>query len=209
MFLKDKINEKYDNPKIYVVSDTHFSHQNIIKYCDRPFKDEHHMNEVLIHKWNKVIKEDDVVIHLGDVGFGSINKIMDDLRRLNGIKYLVPGNHDYGKHLIKYETNEIFEVLRGGAVFFDESTILTHKPYKKHMMEKAVTKNPNTINVHGHIHNKTLQSFQKDFADLGVEDRYEDYDFGRYLNVSVEMINYKPILIEDMIHIHDLFEGAK
>lgn len=33
---------------VWVTSDTHFSHKNIIEYCNRPFKDIYHMNETLV-----------------------------------------------------------------------------------------------------------------------------------------------------------------
>lgn len=55
---------------IYFIADTHFNHTNIIKYCKRPFKDANEMNEYIIEKWNSVVKDDDIVYHLGDVGFG-------------------------------------------------------------------------------------------------------------------------------------------
>lgn len=56
---------------ICFIADTHFNHENIIKYCDRPFSNTKEMNEYIIQKWNSVAKEDDVVYHLGDVGFGT------------------------------------------------------------------------------------------------------------------------------------------
>ena len=57
---------------IYFIADTHFNHANIIKYCNRTFKNTHEMNEYIIQKWNSVVKKDDTVYHLGDVGFGSL-----------------------------------------------------------------------------------------------------------------------------------------
>lgn len=54
---------------IFVTSDTHFNHKNIIKYCNRPFKDVEEMNEAIINNWNNLVTNDDVIYHLGDFGF--------------------------------------------------------------------------------------------------------------------------------------------
>ena len=49
---------------IYFIADTHLNHANIIKYCNRPFKNTCEMNEYIIQKWNSVVKNDDIVYHL-------------------------------------------------------------------------------------------------------------------------------------------------
>jgi len=84
---------------IYFVSDTHFSHANIIKYSKRPFKDIVEMDEILIENWNKVVKPKDIVYHLGDFSFAKETETNKILLRLNGNKLLLKGNHD--KSLIK------------------------------------------------------------------------------------------------------------
>ena len=56
-----------DKDKIFFTSDTHFFHNNIIKYTNRPFKNVNEMNEELIKRWNSVVPKDGIVFHLGDV----------------------------------------------------------------------------------------------------------------------------------------------
>ena len=80
--------------KVYVISDTHFGHANIIKYCDRPFNDADQMDSMLIKNWNEIITPDDIVWHLGDFALKNKEKTINYFRRLNGRKMLVLGNHD-------------------------------------------------------------------------------------------------------------------
>jgi len=51
---------------IYFTSDHHFGHENIIKYCHRPFESVKEMNQEMIWQWNNVVASDDIVYHLGD-----------------------------------------------------------------------------------------------------------------------------------------------
>ena len=68
---KQFIYTEKDAEKIFFTSDTHFGHENIIKYCKRPFKDVKEHDAELIRRWNEKVPEDGIVFHLGDVAFGN------------------------------------------------------------------------------------------------------------------------------------------
>ena len=81
--------------KVWFTSDTHFYHENILKYCSRPFKDIEEMNNELVRRWNETVPPDGVVFHLGDFAFASSREWSEILDRLNGQIYLILGNHDF------------------------------------------------------------------------------------------------------------------
>lgn len=81
--------------KLWFWSDQHFNHKNIIKYCERPFTDCQDMEDQLIANYKNVIKEDDVVVWVGDVTFMGDTFMNTILRDLPGYKILIMGNHDF------------------------------------------------------------------------------------------------------------------
>lgn len=83
----------------FFTSDTHFSHKNIIKYCNRPFASIEEMDVKMMTNWNNVVKPDDLVYHLGDVTFGNPENLT-----LNGSKILIIGSHDDPKKLRPFFT---------------------------------------------------------------------------------------------------------
>lgn len=79
---------------IFFSSDLHFDHKNIIKYSHRPYADVDEMNEALITNHNSVVKPGDTWYHLGDFCFGGSDRIPKHLKRMNGQKIFLKGNHD-------------------------------------------------------------------------------------------------------------------
>jgi len=78
----------------WFTADTHFGHENIIRYCGRPYRSAADMDWNLIRRWNERVAEKDVVYHLGDFALWSIKGSASYLPRLRGRKILVVGNHD-------------------------------------------------------------------------------------------------------------------
>lgn len=78
----------------WVTADLHLGHTNIIKYCDRPFSDANHMDQVLINNWNKMVAAEDTVYHIGDFTLGSEWDAKQYISRLQGKIIFLPGSHD-------------------------------------------------------------------------------------------------------------------
>lgn len=79
---------------IFFTSDLHIYHNNVIRYCNRPFKDIEEMNYKLVQNWNNVVKPEDTVYNMGDFSL-AFRPVEVFSHQLNGIKKLCPGNHDF------------------------------------------------------------------------------------------------------------------
>lgn len=161
---------------IWVISDTHFQHQNIIKYCDRPFETYQEADERMIENWNKVVKPGDKVYHLGDVYFGNAQTAWDLLARLNGQKRLILGNHDNGKDQV---LQKIFKKIEVWRMFPEFGLLLTHVPVHESTLGRGMGPSEKMLNIHGHIHQNPSPS-------------------DNHQCVCVEQINYTPVHIEEL-----------
>jgi len=162
------------NLNTYIISDTHFGHENIIKYCDRP---ENH-DALMMKNWWRTISLDDTILHLGDLTFKSRSDIAFGL--LPGKKYLIKGNHD--KKSNSWYESENFRVIRP---FVWNKIAFTHEPLDIDSDKYDDDGNDWNINIHGHIHNNGY---------IRREDK------GRlYINVSVEVMNYTPVRLRDIL----------
>jgi len=159
---------------IFLISDCHWGHEKtctVFKRADgsplRPFSNAEEMNEIMVERWNSVVRPNDKVINLGDCVIN--RRYLEIHSRLNGDKRLVLGNHDIFDHndYLKY-----YKRLHGSLKL--DNLWLTHIPIHHDSVPRWAL-----ANVHGHIH-------ANDIPD------------GRYYNVSVEMIDFTPIALEDL-----------
>lgn len=139
---------------IWVTSDTHFDHKNIIKYCNRPFRTVDEMNNAIWQNWNSVVDVDDIVYHLGDFALGPsdgyIRRVNNLLGVLNGKIYLVKGNHDRKVNQLNFEA-----VFNGIEL---DGLLLSHVP-----------KETDLINVHGHVHNNMPFHYMTNKYNVSVD----------------------------------------
>lgn len=157
--------------KTFLIADTHFNHTNIIKYCNRPFKDINEMNETLIKNWNEVISKDDLVYHLGDFGFFNNDELKELLKLLNGTKILLLGNHDLRRVVTTWKDLGFKEVYKKEIRL--GKYILTHRPI--HVEEEF-------INIFGHIHENEL---------------YGNFNKDNHINISIDVTNFYPVLFSE------------
>lgn len=136
--------------KTYIIADTHFSHERVIKFCNRPFKDVIDMNNYIWRQWNSTVTNEDLVIHLGDF-------VWDDNRfkrympyNLKGRKVLVRGNHD--KFTDAKYLNMGFYIVCDSIVIND--VLFSHKPLD--------FKDPIKYNIHGHFHDMKIDRWEEE-----------------------------------------------
>jgi calcineurin-like phosphoesterase family protein len=160
--------------RIWLISDTHFDHANIIRYCGRPFDSVEIMNRTMLDNWNNTVAPDDLVYFLGDMTFGRNHRETGYwLSRLNGRIVFVRGSHDRRKEI---GGDNILKVVNIGIIQVEDiSFLLIHDAFNP-----AVNGWDGWI-IHGHNHNN------RPFLD------------GNRINISVEVIGYKPISLHDIL----------
>ena len=174
--------------KVFVISDTHFLHENIVKYTGRP---ENH-TELIIDNWNRVVSDDDLVFHLGDFSAGvkgRTDELSEIANSLKGEKILIRGNHDHykaDKYIEKYGFSDVFDHL------IIDDLMMIHFPLEFHEhlrgeswsilkgYESLAKKSGVRYIVHGHTHNR----------NTGLPGHY---------NCSVEQIDFTPIELNKLL----------
>ena len=159
----------------WIISDLHFNHNNIIKYCNRPFENVDEMNTKIISNWNSIVGKDDIVYNLGDFGFGSKEEIKKLRAQLHGQQFLILGNHD--NHPMQWYYDCGFNKVYDKPILIEDFILLSHAPINK------LTSNMPFINIYGHVH-----------TNNGMQSMYETG-----ICVCVELTNYYPINLDEMI----------
>lgn len=163
--------ETYPADKFYITSDTHFGHENIIRFSNRPFKNKYDMTLKLIDLWNSKVPQDAAVFHLGDFGFKlGLDDAVDILSKLNGQIHLIEGNHDH--HLLGYPRfKDMFRTVRSYArIVVAESewefndVILMHYP-----LERWDKSHYGSWHLYGHCHMEMKTDAETNRVHVGVD----------------------------------------
>ena len=173
-------------PSVFLVSDTHFGHAGVCRFVRndgvtklRPWDTAEEMDEAMVKAWNERVRPTDKVYHLGDVVIN--RKALGIMRRLNGDKVLIRGNHDIFKDT---DYREHFRELRAYHVM--NGMILSHIPIHSESLGRF------GVNIHGHLHaNRVMLP--------GFNGKITDIVDVRYHCVCVEQTDFAPILFEDVV----------
>lgn len=178
---------------IHFTSDLHFGHENILKFCKRPFNSVEEMDEALIENWNSVVKPNDLVFNLGDFAFAPRWRWYEILGRLNGVHTLILGNHDItrwpGDNVMKlFHRVEQQMILKIGERY----VYLNHYPFlcyggSYRSPEQAVW------NLHGHVHSSPNPTERR-----GKDEERLSYRFPYQYDVGVDNNNYTPVSWEQV-----------
>lgn len=197
----------------FVISDTHFGHENVctkFKNADgsplRPFASAAEMDEAMVERWNAKVSPHDTVYHLGDVVIAK--RHLETVKRLNGRKILIRGNHDIMKDRDYYDAG--FEQIHGVRVFVDKF-IMSHIPLHPDCVTDRFK-----VNLHGHLHgNEVMRRNEKVYTHIDPQ-TYEpsvrsrkDHNVildesalhepdPRYMSVCVEKTDFAPLHFDEI-----------
>lgn len=149
---------------IFVTSDFHLFHDNIMIYCNRFCESIENYTELMIKYLNSKIRKDDLLIYLGDLALSkkkSIEKCKQIINSINGKKIFIRGNHD--AWLNDSQIKEIgFSFVCDYLV--KDTILFCHYPlngypslipeYHRYLFNILKTRKITTI-YHGHTHNNT------------------------------------------------------
>ena len=149
---------------VFITSDTHFGHSNLINSMRGQFWTVAEMDATLIKNWNAMVSPRDTIYHLGDFSFASTARTIEILKKLNGKKHLVYGNHD--KNMRKDILKEFFVWRKD----YYELNYEGHKiPLSHYPMLEWNRSRHGAVMFHGHMHGKSLSVSGLRCADAGTD----------------------------------------
>ncbi|MAF25154.1 phosphoesterase [bacterium] len=161
----------------YFISDIHFGHKNVIRFCNRPFSTAREMNEGIIDNWNNVVSDRDRVFVVGDVFICDPEEAKAYIEELNGYKVLIKGNHDYGEKVMLNCGFDEFHKSLDYKLPDGRLALLNHYPVPDCKIDSKYD-----VLIHGHVH-------------LGDRSR------GKKINVSCDIWDYRPISVDTLCEI--------
>lgn len=156
--------------KIFVTADWHFCHENIIKYCGRPFSSIDEMNQKLIDNANAIVGANDIVYHIGDFSF--YKPWSSIINQLKGTWVFLYGNHDF-KRLNNRPLPRAIEIRRRGKRIY-----MNHHPAECEKISGF------DLYLTAHAHEKW---------------KIKELPDKRLINVGVDVWNFKPVFLDKII----------
>jgi calcineurin-like phosphoesterase family protein len=175
---------------IFWTADTHFRHNNIRKYCNRPFATCEEMDEAMTANWNAVVKPGDVVYHLGDFAFTrSAAETEAILKRLNGNIHLIQGNHDKDNVRKAKGFAWVSDKHQGKMVKFGEQLVfMSH--YAMRVWDRS---HHGAWCLHGHSHGTLPDDPNMLSMDVGVDaNNFTPVSFEQVMDIMSKK-NFKPV----------------
>lgn len=169
---------------------------------NRLFNSIEEMDETMIDSWNKVVFKESTVFHIGDLSWYNAKKTLEILKRLNGKKYLVMGNHDW--QCESGECKREFQLIADRIELElddDQTDMVSRNPEKKtqlivldHYPKMSWNKAYHgSFHLFGHVHNRIKEPIGRSM-DVGVD------------AIGIEPISYTSVrekLLKIRIHERD------
>lgn len=155
--------------KTLIIGDMHFGDRRILRVANRPFKDLEDMEYTMIENWRSRCEDNDTIIVNGDFSLYGEIETANILKKLNGHKILVRGNHDI--LTTKQYLNCGFEMVYDYPIIVDKYYIVSHEP-------TYVSPNDSYANIFAHVHDNP---------------NYKDYSIGGFCtSVERDVMHYQP-----------------
>lgn len=196
----------------FYISDLHFFHENMNHSMDnRGFESAEAMNEYMIKQWNKKVRNNDDVVILGDLSMERGAKTSEVVRRLNGRKYLIVGNHD--KYLDDRSFDKtLFEWIEPYKEIKDDKrkVILSHYPIFCYNGQFQLDKegNPKTYMLYGHVHNTYDEVLVNHFQNITrlqkrtiKNSEHEHPTPSNMINCFCMFSDYVPLTLDEWIEV--------
>ena len=155
--------------RTWITSDLHFGHTNIMRFCPesraRYHGDVDAMNEQMVVEWNEKVAPEDTVYILGDVAFMPAARAAEYMRRLNGSKILIEGNHDrkaLNDPVFRSCFAEVHKYL--WISYKGTQVIMFHYPIAEwDQMHRG------SVHFHGHLHGNVSGMERYRCRDMGMD----------------------------------------
>ena len=159
--------------RVFVVSDLHFDHENIIRFCNRPFGSMREMNRAMVYNWNRRVGDGDRVYYMGDLTYGRGRRSIDFwLSKLNGEIRFIRGNHDTDNITCAEVIRDRFPIRYRCHDF-----LLMHGPYRPPNYDGWI--------IHGDKHNNP------EYPHINRRDKT--------VNVCAELTRYAPMNLDEIV----------